>query len=134
MAFRFETESFPERARVVAGRIESFDIAKQADDGSGRIRRNGHANLPLTFPPPAVAPKRPGVTRARVSEIKNGKINQISLSTLVRFAERAVLPQESSSREPRGRISRIGAPDAAVRLSDLIRLGPDRPTECLVHQ
>jgi hypothetical protein len=92
MAFRFETESFPERVRVVAGRIESFDIAQQADDGSGRIRRNGHANLPLTFPPPAAAPKRPGVTRARVSEIKNGKINRISLSALVRLAERAVLP------------------------------------------
>lgn len=35
-----------------------------------------------------------GVTRARVSEIKNGKINRFSLSMLVRLAERAALRPE----------------------------------------
>jgi DNA-binding Xre family transcriptional regulator len=35
--------------------------------------------------------KRLGITQARVSEIKNGKINRFSLSMLVRLAERAGL-------------------------------------------
>ena len=37
------------------------------------------------------AAKRLGITQARVSEIKNGKINRFSLSLLVRLAERAGL-------------------------------------------
>ena len=37
------------------------------------------------------AAKRLGITQARVSEIKNGKINRFSLSMLVRLAERAGL-------------------------------------------
>lgn len=37
------------------------------------------------------AAKRLNITQARVSEIKNGKINRFSLSMLVRLAERAGL-------------------------------------------
>ncbi len=37
------------------------------------------------------AAKRLGITQARVSEIKNGKINRFSLSILVGLAERAGL-------------------------------------------
>jgi predicted XRE-type DNA-binding protein len=37
------------------------------------------------------AAKRLGITQARVSEIKNGKINRFSLSMLVRLAGRAGL-------------------------------------------
>jgi len=37
------------------------------------------------------AAARLGVTQARVSEIKNGKINRFSLSMLVRLAQRAGL-------------------------------------------
>ena len=37
------------------------------------------------------AAKRLGITQARVSEIRNGKIGRFSLSMLVRFAERAGL-------------------------------------------
>jgi len=37
------------------------------------------------------AARRLGITQARVSEIKNGKINRFSLSMLVRLAGRAGL-------------------------------------------
>jgi predicted XRE-type DNA-binding protein len=37
------------------------------------------------------AAKQLGVTQARISEIKNGKINRFSLSMLVRLAQRAGL-------------------------------------------
>ena len=42
----------------------------------------------------ANAAERLGVTQARISEIKNGKIGRFSLSMLVRLAERAGLRPE----------------------------------------
>ena len=59
-----------------------------------------------------------GVTQARVSEIKNGKINRFSLSMLVRLAQRAGLrPGSSYSRQRDGR-DRLRRTSAGISIAD----------------
>jgi predicted XRE-type DNA-binding protein len=58
-----------------------------------------------------------GVTQARVSEIKNGKINRFSLSMLVRLAQRAGLRpciKLSYRRQRDGRDSRTSAAPSTI--------------------